>query len=109
MPGVAERLEAKHSGAAWLAARKIGYAVEADPVEVCYQRGWTDGLPVTPPTDERVIAMLKGTPRKPDDIVGKMPPSLAECTESDSPSADRSLYPQIRDFQLWFLLLDCSY
>lgn len=80
MPGVAEKLEAKHSGSTWLAARKIGYAVEADPVEICYQRGWTDGLPVTPPIDQRVIAMLKGTPRKPDEIVGKMPPNLADCT-----------------------------
>ncbi len=77
---MAEKLEAKHSGATWLAARKIEYAATADPVEVCYQRGWTDGLPVTPPTDERVIAMLKWTPRKPDEIVGRMPPNLVECT-----------------------------
>lgn len=80
MPGVAEKLEAKHSGTTWLAARKIGYPAEADPVEVCYQRGWTDGLPVTPPTDERVIAMLKGTIRNSDEIVGRMPPNLADCT-----------------------------
>ena len=66
---MAERLEAKHKGGA-LASRKIEYADTEDPVELCYARGWTDGLPVTPPTDERVIAMLKGTPRKPDEIVG---------------------------------------
>jgi hypothetical protein len=77
---VAEKLEARHSGATWLSARKIEYPENADPMEVCFQRGWTDGLPVTPPTDERVIAMLKGTPRKPDEIVGRMPPNLAECT-----------------------------
>ncbi len=77
---MAEKLEARHSGATWLSARKIEYPENADPMEVCFQRGWTDGLPVTPPTDERVIAMLKGTPRKPDEIVGRMPPNLAECT-----------------------------
>jgi hypothetical protein len=76
---VAERLEAKHKGGA-LASRKIEYADTEDPVELCYARGWTDGLPVTPPTDERVIAMLKGTTRKPGEIVGKMPPFLADCT-----------------------------
>jgi hypothetical protein len=76
---VAERLEAKHKGGA-LAARKIEYADTEDPVELAYARGWTDGLPVTPPTDERVIAMLKGTTRKPGEIVGKIPPYLAECT-----------------------------
>ncbi len=77
---MAEKLEAKHSGATWLAARKITYDPNADAAEVCYQRGWTDGLPVTPPTDERVIAMLKGTNRKTDEIVGRIPPNLVECT-----------------------------
>ena len=79
-PGTFEKLEARHSGATWLAARKVEYGDNIDPVEVCYERGWTDGLPVTPPTDQRVIAMLKGTSRKPDDIVGGIPPNLAECT-----------------------------
>jgi hypothetical protein len=76
---VAERLEAKHKGGA-LASRKIEYADTEDPVELCYARGWTDGLPVTPPTDERVIAMLKGTTRRPDEIIGKIPPFLSDCT-----------------------------
>ncbi|HXF67900.1 MAG TPA: hypothetical protein VNK67_14535 [Burkholderiales bacterium] len=77
---MAERLEAKHSGKTLLAARRIEYPEGADPVEVCYERGWTDGLPVTPPTDERVIAMLRGTRRRPDEVVGRIPPLLAECT-----------------------------
>ena len=76
---MAERLEAKHKGGA-LASRKIEYADTDDPVELAYARGWTDGLPVTPPTDERVIAMLKGTTRRPDEIIGKIPPFLADCT-----------------------------
>jgi hypothetical protein len=76
---VAERLEAKHKGGT-LRARKIEYADADDPVELCYQRGWTDGLPVTPPTDERVVAMLKGTARRPDEVIGRIPPFLAECT-----------------------------
>ena len=77
---MAERLEAKHRGKTLLAARKIDYVDSADPVEVCYERGWTDGLPVTPPTDERVLGMLKGTTRRPDEVVGKVPPFLAGCT-----------------------------
>jgi len=76
---VAERLEAKHKGGTLL-SRKIEYADTDDPVELCYGRGWTDGLPVTPPTDERVIAMLKGTTRGPGEVIGKIPPFLAECT-----------------------------
>jgi len=72
-------MEAKHKGGV-LAARKIEYAENDDPVELAYSRGWTDGLPVTPPTDARVIAMLKGTARRPDEVVGRIPPFLAECT-----------------------------
>ncbi|GIS83495.1 MAG: hypothetical protein CM1200mP15_21270 [Dehalococcoidia bacterium] len=29
-----------------------------DPVEECYRRGWTDGMPVAPPTVEKVNQML---------------------------------------------------
>ena len=29
-----------------------------DAIEDCYSRGWTDGLPVVPPTPERVAALL---------------------------------------------------
>ena len=76
---MAERLEAKHRGGT-LRARKIEFTDEADPEEVCFERGWTDGLPVTPPTDARVLRMLTGTTRRPDEVVGEIPPYLAPCT-----------------------------
>jgi hypothetical protein len=34
--------------------------------------GWTDYLPIILPTEQKVSAMLKGTSRRPDDVVGKM-------------------------------------
>jgi hypothetical protein len=37
--------------------------------------GWTDGLPVVLPTEERVAAMLKGTSHRPEELVGKMRPT----------------------------------
>jgi hypothetical protein len=36
-----------------------------------YERGWTDGLPIILPTEERVQAMLKGTSAAPDEIVAE--------------------------------------
>src|SRR5215467_369351 len=36
------------------------------------ERNWTDNLPIVLPTEERVAAMLAGTRRKPDEIVGRM-------------------------------------
>ncbi|MBX3664241.1 MAG: hypothetical protein KF834_01025 [Burkholderiales bacterium] len=35
-------------------------------IDLCYARGWTDGLPVIPPTADRIAAMLDGAALKPD-------------------------------------------
>jgi hypothetical protein len=53
--------------------------LEADTEENLRQRfvdeHWTDFLPIVLPTEERVEAMLAGTSRKPDEIVGRMRPT----------------------------------
>jgi len=36
-----------------------------------YERGWTDGLPIILPTEERVKKMLAGTSASPDEVVGE--------------------------------------
>jgi hypothetical protein len=51
-----------------------------DEVEAAYARGWTDGLPVVPPTEARVLAMLAGTSRAPSEVVAVVPPDLVPCT-----------------------------
>jgi hypothetical protein len=45
-----------------------------------YRRGWTDGLPIIPPTEEAVAEMLTGTDLPPDYLVGKMEPRLGKAT-----------------------------
>ena len=42
-------------------------------IEYCYDRGWTDGLPVVPATQSRVDEFLATTVRGPDDIIGSAP------------------------------------
>jgi len=37
-----------------------------------YKQGMTDGLPVTPPTEERVEEMLRGTDRDRDEVIGHL-------------------------------------
>ena len=37
-------------------------------------------MPVVPPTDERIVRMLTGTDRAPEEIVGLIPPNRVECT-----------------------------
>ncbi|MQG10589.1 MAG: hypothetical protein FI716_03730, partial [SAR202 cluster bacterium] len=48
--------------------------------ELYLERGWTDGLPVVPPTAERVEAMLAATPLTPQDIIGEIPPNWGSAT-----------------------------
>ncbi|MBV9003895.1 MAG: redoxin domain-containing protein [Solirubrobacterales bacterium] len=49
-----------------------------DELEEMFERGWTDGLPVIPPTRERVEAMLGG--RDPAASLGEVPPGMGEAT-----------------------------
>ncbi len=79
MPGVAEHLRVRY-GDPGIAARPITVAPFDDPVEACFERGWSDGLPVVPPTPARILRMLEGTSRDPSAVVGRIPPDLAECT-----------------------------
>ena len=44
-----------------------------DAIEECYRRGWTDGLPVVPPTADRVQAMLDAVGLEPDHVLGEVP------------------------------------
>jgi hypothetical protein len=45
-----------------------------------YKRGWTDGLPVIPPTEEAVAEMLTGTDLPPDHLLGKLESRLGKAT-----------------------------
>jgi len=45
-----------------------------------YKRGWTDGLPVMPPTAEEVAEMLTGTDLASDHVIGKLIPRLGKVT-----------------------------
>lgn len=78
-PGMPERLALKY-GALKLVSRPVEVQPESDPMEVAFDRGWTDGLPIVPPTDQRVAMMLSGTTRRPDEVVGEIPPNLVTCT-----------------------------
>ena len=77
--GVEQELERRY-GDRVLTSRTVELADLEDEVEAAYARGWTDGLPVVPPTESRVLAMLAGTRRAPGDVVAVVPPDLAPCT-----------------------------
>jgi hypothetical protein len=49
-------------------------------IELVYERGWTDGLPVFPPTDDRVEAMIAYVGRDPSEVIGIIPPGEGIAT-----------------------------
>lgn len=78
-PALAPKLAVRFSGSK-LHARRVEIASLEDEQEAFFARGWTDGLPIVPPTEARVLAMLEGTTRAPDEVVAVVPPDLVPCT-----------------------------
>lgn len=78
-PGIAERLAAEAEGSP-LRARRIDVGESDDLFEFMFDQGLTDGLPVIPPTPERVLRMLSGTKRDAQEVLGAVPPNLAPVT-----------------------------
>ncbi|MCY4371460.1 MAG: thioredoxin family protein [bacterium] len=79
LPETYERLLRRHSPYP-MSSRRVGLGASEDPIEAAFARGWTDGLPVVPPTEERVARMLEGTRLPADHVLCTLPPDLAECT-----------------------------
>ena len=80
-PEVAARLAARAARRAGrLRARELTVGELEDPFEALFERGVTDGLPVIPPTPERVVEMLDATSRDAQDVVGVVPPYDGEAT-----------------------------
>ncbi|MBM3799714.1 MAG: thioredoxin [Actinobacteria bacterium] len=78
-PDLVDALRARFGGSV-LSARRVETAAAEDEFEAMFDRGWTDGLPVVPPTEERVLRMLTGTTRAPSDVVAVVPPDLVDVT-----------------------------
>lgn len=86
------REKAKRAVEAFLAAVPKAHASDAqvaasatvsgtgDVTQYFYKQGWTDGLPIVPPTAEAVREMLAGTDLPASHSLGPMPPSNAACT-----------------------------
>jgi hypothetical protein len=72
-PGCASKAAIDPDLAAAMSAQDGG-----DDLEEMFERGWTDGLPVIPPTAERVEAMLGG--RDGEESLGLVPPAMGEAT-----------------------------
>ena len=78
-PSRSDELNARMGGSG-LATRRVEFAELEDDFEAMFDRGWSDGLPLVPPTEARVMRMLDGTTREPGDVVANVAPDLIDVT-----------------------------
>ena len=78
-PMNAVRLQAEADNSP-IRARRIDLGSQDDEFEFMFDQGFSDGLPVIPPTPERVLRMLSGTTRDPQEVIAVMPPNMGEVT-----------------------------
>ena len=63
------------------AAATFDFAGAYAAIDALYQeRGWTDGLPIVPPTEAAVREFLGFADREPREVVGVLPPRQGEAT-----------------------------
>ena len=80
-PTVADRLAAARARAEGrIRSRTLEVGELEDVFEALHDRGVTDGLPVVPPTPERVARMLGATGRDAQEVVGVLGPYDGEAT-----------------------------
>jgi hypothetical protein len=63
-----------------LQSKRYPMADPEEAIEFYFHQGWTDGLPVVPPTPARVERMLTGARRDPDELIGLIPPNYGKAT-----------------------------
>ena len=78
-PDIYDRLQAEAQNSP-IRARRIEIASADDIAEFMFDQGFSDGLPLIPPTAERVLRMLRGTARAAQDVVAVVPPNMAPAT-----------------------------
>ncbi len=78
-PAVLEQLKIRHDETG-ITSRRVQLGSAEDEIEAMFERDWSDGLPLVPPTEVRVLRMLQGTTRDPRESLGQCPPNMGELT-----------------------------
>jgi hypothetical protein len=63
-----------------LSSNLFEFKSDSEAIEFFLNKGWTDGLPIIPPTVERVIQFLKTVPNHPSEVIGYEPVKSREIT-----------------------------
>ena len=63
-----------------LQSKRFEVADSSDFLEMAYEKGWTDGLPVAPPTPEKVTEMIASSGKPGELLIGLIPPMMGRAT-----------------------------
>ena len=63
-----------------LRSRLVETADALAAIEYCFEHGWTDGLPVIPPTKDAVAAAIAASGRPADQVIATIPPREGTAT-----------------------------
>jgi hypothetical protein len=63
-----------------MSAESLEYPDALAAIDDYYARGWTDGLPIVPPTPDRVEALLACVAYRPDEVLARTAPNNRACT-----------------------------
>ena len=63
-----------------LSSQTVDCADEQDVQDLFVQRGWSDGLPVVPPTADRVARFVEAAEQPPDHVLGEIPEQGKQLT-----------------------------
>jgi len=67
-------------GEATLQSERVEVSDPLAAIEAYFEKGWTDGLPVVPPTEERIWGMLDAMGKSPEEILGEIPARARKIT-----------------------------
>ncbi|HTX01806.1 MAG TPA: hypothetical protein VMD59_23690 [Acidimicrobiales bacterium] len=70
--GAASALDAGAAGAEAAGEQAVDLDPLLEAIEHCYEQGWTDGLPVVPPTPALVERFLASTARDPGEVLARL-------------------------------------
>ena len=56
-----------------LTSTRVEASGALEAIESCYEAGWTDGMPVVPPTPARVADFLDAAKLAPEEVIGRVP------------------------------------
>lgn len=63
-----------------LRSKRIEATDLLEAIEICFERRWSDGLPVVPPVLEKVEEMVRYVGRDPLEALGEIPPKHGIAT-----------------------------